>query len=402
MKTLLLVLALVSGARAAEVEPIVELKALGGQYFFRSRSASVSGDASALGAAAVRVSPKWTLIPSISAAYQGTKQVMDLAGGGTLFQERQAYRAGLRGVYERPGSPWRLKPFMSLRWELLKETRDESWGRGLFDHRQWDAGAEAEYVWNEPYSARVSLGYFSAVFPNYDSLETRGDAAAFGLVRANAGRRLLDSRGVHASASFDAPVGERLVGSAGISEVYSRFPEQRVIAPSGLLTDNAREDLLTTLNGSLRMPFAPRADVRGVLDLSAAWGFRSSTQNGYEASRGEFYRLAENYSDWRLGPSLRLLVGPSRRPKQAWGGLDLSTRKYPHRPAQDARGVYGLGPLTMSSVRLYAGGAWPITERFSLMASADWTRASSNQDFEALYPYRYTATNYLFGFTFEY
>lgn len=387
-------------ARAADVEPILEAKALGGQYFFRGRAASVGGNASTLAAVAVRLG-RWTVIPSASSSYQGTKQVVELVGGGTLFQERQAHRAAVRGVYE-AGARWRLKPFAAARWELLKETRDERWGRGLFDHRQLELGAEAEYLWREPHALRATAGFFDTRFGNYDALSTRGAAAALGLSRPGAGKRLLDGRSVYASAALEVPLGDGPTLEGGLSEVYSRFPEQFVVGTSGELTSRPREDLLTTASLSARAPFALRADARGALELAASWAHRGSTQNGYDASRGKFIRLAENWTEWRVGPSARALFGPSRRPKQLWASLDLSLRKHPHRPAQNALGAYTGAPLSLTSLRLGAGGSWPVTERVAFVASADWTRGSSNQSFEAAYAYRYTAANYLFGFSFEY
>lgn len=400
LRILILLLA-AAGARAADVEPMLELRTLGGQYFFNGRPASVSGNASALAAAAVRLGERWTILPSFSSAYEGTKGALELVGGGTLFQERQVHRVSLRGVRELSGG-WRLKPYAGARYELVKETRDERWREGLFDHRQWEAGVEAELEWREPHVLRLSAGYFDTRFPNYASLSTRAEAAAFGLGRPNAGTRPLDSRSVYAAAAFDAPIGERLIGEASFSERYSRFPDQRVVAASGELLDRAREDLVSTIGGSLRAPLSLGADARAVFELAGSWAHRGSSQNGYEPGRGEFFPLAENFSEYRGAASARALLGPARRPKQLSLALEATRRRWPHRPAQDERGVPGGAPLRQTTLRLSAGGAWPLTERFSLVASADWLRAGSNQGFEAFYTYRYTAANYLLGFSWEY
>lgn len=403
MRALLLaaLLAAAFPARAADVEPMLDLRALGGQYFFRGVPASASGNLSASAAAAVRRGSVWTLIPAASSSYEGTKGALELAGGGTLYQERQVHRLSLRGVAELSGG-WRLKPYAGGRYELVNETRDEKWGKGLFDHRQLELGLEGEWEWREPHSLRLGAGAFDTRFPNYEALAARAEAAAFGLGRPHQSARVLDSRSLHASAALDAPVGETLVVEGSVLERYTRHPGQSVVGASGELTGKPREDVSSTLAASARAPLSFGGGARAVVELSGACVLRVSNQNGYDAARGEFFPLAENSRELKGGLSARALFGPARRPKQAGLSLELSSRKWPRRPAQDERGVPSGAPLRQSIVRLAASGSWPLTDRFSLLASADWLRSSSNQGYQAFYAYRYTAANYLLGFSFEY
>lgn len=397
---LLKLLLLALTCSASDFEPMLDARALGGQYFFRGKPASVSGNASGSAAVAARVG-RWLVLPSVSSTYEGTKGALELVGGGTLFQQRMIHRVGVRGVRE-IAAGWRLKPFGSARYELVNETRDERWGKGLFDHRQWEIGLEAEREWREPHALRISLAYFDTRFPNYQSLATRAEALAFGLGRPKQGERVLDSRSIHGALAADAPVGEYLTLEGSLSERYTRYPEQMVVGNTGDLTDDAREDMVTRLAGAARAPLSLGADARAVFELSGALTHRGSTQNGYDVSRGEFWALTENSLELRGGLSARALFGPARRPKQVSLLLETWRTKWPHRPAQDERGVPDQGTLSQTSVRVSAGGSWPLTDRFSLVASADWLRAGSNQRYEAFYAYRYTAANYLFGFSFEY
>src|SRR5262249_50654230 len=120
-----------------QITPVLDVELLGGQYFFQHNDGALSGNFHFTAAAAIK-SPRlsaWTFEPLLASGYRGTKQVTDLVGGGTLFQETIENRAALRAVYE--ASPlWRVKPSASYEIDYLKETKDETWGHGLFDHRR--------------------------------------------------------------------------------------------------------------------------------------------------------------------------------------------------------------------------------------------------------------------------
>src|SRR3989339_282585 len=108
---------------AYEVTPYFNASFLGGQYFFSGQEGALSGNASALASASVKMSRELTLIPLYSGRYQGTKQVTDLVGGGTLFQERMDHKVAVRGIYS-ISPKLRIKPEAEFKWDLLKETKD--------------------------------------------------------------------------------------------------------------------------------------------------------------------------------------------------------------------------------------------------------------------------------------
>src|SRR3989338_131160 len=192
--------------RAAEGSPPSGLQMLGGQYFFAGEKGSLSGNVSGMVAPALKFNEQWALLPSLNSSYQGTKQVVDLVGAGTLFQEQRAHRASLKSVYTSPGGNWRLKPSASYKYELLKETKDEDWGNGLFDYKKWDLGFEGEYVYREPFSLRAGFDYYQVAFLNYKTLESQAAQNFSGLSRELTGDRILDSRNYALSLGVDAPV----------------------------------------------------------------------------------------------------------------------------------------------------------------------------------------------------
>lgn len=399
---LLLAAALAVPAGAVDVSPLLDVQALGGQYFFGPQKSQAAASGSLRLAPAVFFNDRWSAVPSIAASYEGTKPVSDPVGQGTVLSQQLDNRLALRGVYETPSGRWRLKPFASARYELLKETKDEQWGKGLFDDWQWDMGGEAEYVYREPFAARARAAYVETRFPNYESLESQGQAQAAGLARPGAGAYPLDSKGILVSSELEAPAGERLIAQGKLSLLYTRFPQQRVVAPDGTLEDAARQDLLASWTAGLRLPVELNTDLRVVGGASLTYAFNSSSQNLYDATQGLFLPLAENWGEWRAGPWARAFLGPVRRPATVSASLKWAARRWPHRPAQGETGLYDGPAMRQTTWTAQASVSYPLGRRLRALASVSWARALSNQAYQQLYRYDYSATDYRFGFSYSY
>ncbi|MDD5657487.1 MAG: hypothetical protein PHF00_09575 [Elusimicrobia bacterium] len=402
--TSLAALWLCAGAGAAEILPIGRLQLLGGQAFARGQRNALTGNASGVLAAAVRFDEALALLPSLQSSYQGTQQAVDIIGAGTLLQERLDLRAGTRLVWSVPGSRWRLKPALSYKHELLKETKDERWGGGLFDSRKWSVGAQAEYVWRDPFSWRFDLDYYQTAFPNYVSLEAQA-ASRFGpgvLARELAGERVLDSRSVSLAASVDGPARERLVWEASLGAVLRRFPEQRIVGAAGELTGPARDDVLAEVRLAARMPAQLNGDlrVRGGLELGLA--YNSSNQNNYDAVEARYTPFYYNYGELRVRPALDVVVGPPARPAVLGLGWSWRCRRYPYRTARDASGLYSNGTMHDTSWNLDAALRYPMAKRLGLLFEVQYGQAASNDKLERFFRYNYVSASYLIGVSYEY
>ncbi|HMU75618.1 MAG TPA: hypothetical protein PKD69_07600, partial [Elusimicrobiota bacterium] len=77
------VLLLTGSAGAAEVTPLWALQFMGGQHFFEGRSSALAGNIDVHYTPAVKFSDRWTLLPTYAGSYSGTRDVQELAGGGT-------------------------------------------------------------------------------------------------------------------------------------------------------------------------------------------------------------------------------------------------------------------------------------------------------------------------------
>lgn len=403
MRALALCLLLAAPARALEWQPIAGVQALGGAHFFRGETGSVSGNADAVFAAAIRKSEKWSLLPSMRSSYEGTRRVTDVLGTATPAQARMEHKAAFRAVWADPASRWRLKPGASYKLSFLKETADESWGGGLFDERLWTVGAEAELLTREPHSIRASLDWFDASYPNYTSLESQAALQFAGqpLARELVGDKVLDRGGLRAGVAFDMPAGERVRLDAGLSTVWSRYGSQRIVDEGGQFEDQARQDFLTSLALVARMPHEWNADLRALGSLSLGLGVMSSNQNGYDATRGRFLPAFYDYRELSISPAVKLLVGPARAPVSVDVSVGWRRRTYGGRPAQDESGAYSGGPLSTKEWTAAGTLTYPIVKRFSLVFTLERASARSNQRFERYYRYAYEATSALAGFRWD-
>ncbi|MBI5883854.1 MAG: hypothetical protein HZB91_12215 [Elusimicrobia bacterium] len=393
-------------SRAVEVDPLFNLQVMGGQYFFKRERAGLTGNAQGLIAPAIGFDDTWALLPSLSASYQGTKQVVDLVGSGSIFQEQMDHRAGLRLIITPGGAGgrWRLKPSMSAKWELLKETKDEEWMDGLFDYYKLSGGMEAEYIYNDPYSLRFGFDYFQTWFPNYTSLESQAALTVNGLSRSTelVGDRVLDTRNFALFAGMDGPISDRVILEGSVSSVYQDFYNQPVVDDAGQPTSLLREDIYTTVGLGVRVPARLTRDLRLLGSIDLGLGYNTSNQNSYDAQRLQFLGFYYNHKEVKAGPSLRFFIGDEKRPITASVSGQWWLKHYPHRPMQNESGTYQTDRLETHSYTASTSLSYPMTDHFSLLFNFQYGESVSNQKYEEYYSYNYSVKNYLFGFKYEY
>lgn len=393
-------------ATGLEVSPIYGLQVLGGQNFYSGQRNSLSANFTGIVAPAMKFNDKWALLPSYHSVYSGTQQVLDVVGAGTLFQSQWDNRLGMRAVYTPDGSQWRFKPSLSAKSEFLQQSKDEQLGSGLFDYLMFGAGFDAEYVYRDPFSVKLGVNYFQTHFRNYTTLESRIATQFQGqsLARELVGDHILDTKNFLFTASIEAPLAERLIIEGFSSFMYGRFPQQRLVAPSGDLSSPLREDVTTSLGASFKMPAELNSDLRllGTLDFTGA--YTSSNQNSFDATQTRFIPYYYNFGQVSVAPGVRFVLGPVKQATVVGLSATYWYRRYPYRNTQDpGSGAYQDGTSThMHNWMLNATATYPMAPHFSLVFNVQHGRAQSNQSFQQFYRYNYTTTNYLFGFSYDY
>jgi len=397
-------------AFAVEWTPVLNASLSGGQYFFQGQRGSLAGNANVTAAALVKASERWSLLPMYAVAYRGTKGVEDGVGAGTLFQQQMDHAFSVTGIRKLRDSNWRVKPSAGYKREFLKQTRDEAWGKGLFDYEKISAGIEAENVYKDPFSWRVGLDAFRVRFPQYESLESRSGADPFGnpLGRELASKHVLDTYNWQASVSGSRPwpyEDPKVVLQGSYSFLYKDFLDQRIVQATGQFVDTGRRDFLQALGGSIVRPIPMQVfggDGRLDLSLGLNSSYNSSNQNTFDATFARF--LADSYSYWTFGggPGAALSWGDKKAPTWASTSLRWTRQSFLGRLVQDEVGAYGSAKQIHDRWQLALAYGYPIAPKLTLTFRVNALWAASNHKFSRNYSYAYRALNYLLGVAYEF
>lgn len=380
--------------------PYFSAEFYGGQSTFSGDSQSpVSGpNGSVLFVPGLRLGPRLTLLPSLSANYRQTRDVQELIGGGFLTQKQSDQALAVKALWSMTDR-WKIKGYGSFKQELVNETSDEKWGNGLFDYRKTAAGFELERAGSPLRSLRAGVDLYWVAFPNFDSLSS--EAQQFG-GEVNAGTHVLDYRSLDVSISADALLSPRTALSATASASDRRFGDQNLVQVDGAYAGTLRHDLFLFASAALRRQGAARefrwASVDSVtgLDVSAAW--LNSNQNNYDTTRTVFNNDYYDYVEWTAGPRLSLRFNQ----KLTVGlGASWSCRRYGRRPVQDVDGTYLTGHVTTTSWTYRLSLGYPLMEHLDAVLTGAYQDAASNMKYESVYRYNYSSASYYGGLSLK-
>lgn len=388
-------------ASALEYVPMYSASILGGQFILGSRRTGLEGNVSARVAPAIKTGGAWTLLPMYAGDYLGTKPATDPVGSNRLFSRRMDHRVSLTGVYA-ADSGSRLRPSLHYKREFLKETADESWGKGLFDSETAGASVELERgAW------RLGYELYRVRFPNYGSIGSKSgiDPAGDPLHAELSGARALDnlSHQFSAAAAFPFPyAGPDALLQAGYRLSWRSYPGQPVIDDGGQAVSRHRRDIRNSVSLTIAAPGAVGGGIRASAGLRAEAAYDASNQNSFDPERSVFDKDAYSSVIVAGGPSVGLSWGNARRPTKAALDLAFSRRAYRGRRAQDAAGAYVDDKLRQDRVLLALEYGFPIARDLRLLTRASLVWASSNSKYEKGCKYTYNAAAYLVGFTYDY
>ncbi len=402
-----------SRAGAVDVIPVYRGHLMGGQYFLKGTNASLSGNAALLAAPVLEFNERWSLIPVYGGNYQGTKGVADGVRAGSLFQQQMDHRVSFTGIYSVMGTAWKVKPTGGYKRYFLKETRDETWGRGLFDWEKINVGFELENAYREPFSYRAGFEAFRIRFPNYESLESQvgTDPSGNPLGREQASKNPLDTYNYQVSLSgsrpfpYDNPV---VSLSAAYSILYQFYPDQRIVNRAGQFQENKphkRGDFLNSVSLGVGYPKtlgagkeAPRLNT----SFSVTASHNGSNQNTFDAARTMYIHDSYSYYSWGAGPGVSLGWGDQKQPSSVGLGFQFTRTGYIGRQAQNADGLYLNRHQVQDRYVTSLAYSYPLAPGFNLKTAANALWATSNNYYEKTYSYTYRTANYTMGITYEY
>lgn len=382
-------------ARAADWAPYVNAELYGGRTHFSG--SDVNGlNGSATFVPGFRLGDKMSILPSISYGYRRTRDVQEVAGGGFLTQQNMDVAAGLKGVYAL-GPAWRAKGYGSYKKELSKETADESWSNGLFNYNKTAGGVELERQGGAVKSLRFGLDYYLTKFPNFQSLASRQFGAEI-----NAGKDVLDFRGLDASVGGDVALGPNAQLSAYFMASNRSFGDQHIVKKDGTFSSDLRKDLFTYVSAGLRRQLPParlgNTSIESLAGLDVSYGRLDSNQNNYDAGQTKFNPNFYDYSEVGAGPRFNVRFREKLTAGVSWM---WSRRAYGDRPVQASDGKYGSAAIasTVNTLRFSAG--YPIMKSLSFQVIGAFQHAASNMDYESVYRYNYSSANYFAGLSYS-
>jgi hypothetical protein len=302
-----------------------------GQYFFNNSAGSVNGYANADMQLLRSLSSDWGFYLDGRAAYTGFKQVNELAGGGTLFQQSLDFGLGAKWV-KRYDEGWSLKPRAGWRTQLFRETTDETWGKGLYDF--WRA--EAGIVWEHktrlgdeiPWTWQLSYDFYYTHYPHFQSLATQFGAE---LRTPNPGTRLLDTVTNQFGYRNEYDLPNFISAWIFYSISFITFTDQKIVQSQGQFLSTNRADTYQSLNFGASKRFndwQTLGRVRPVAGISFTVADLISNQNTFDAdpSRLKFIGAFYDYWEARLTPNLTTTFLTTKTAVRL--GADFAMRSY--------------------------------------------------------------------------
>jgi hypothetical protein len=386
-------------AAEMKITPVASLDLLGGKYYLDSDAASFEGRADAYFSPAINLGEGHDLIPVYTGSYSGTQDVQELAGGGVLTRQRQGHSLSLKYVYTRDFDKY--KPRVSYSRALVRETKDESWGDGLFDYDTFSVGFEAEQ--ERPHGTFAeSYDFFSVTYPNYatllsDSQSVFSDTDTFNQLSTNAGENPMDNLSHRLAFSYSW-FPEPLSMKAGYDFTWRYYGDQALAANPSVgqspFKGDKRSDLVQNFTLSASRVLKPV-----FVSAGARVGWLSSNQASYDNTRQKYMDDYYSYIDFSLTPAMTLML---RNGSQFRFGLEWRKVFYLGRPAQAADGTYGNEEIDQTYWLTSVSARYPLFDRFYARGSFNYQLSDSNMRYEDNYRYNYKSSAWLAGVEWEF
>ena len=334
-------------------------------------------------------------------SYDRSSQVVAQEEGGRQTQTTQSH--GLSSALKFNMNPtWSLRPLVFADWVFVNETKDESFGDGLYDYRDLGAGLESTWITsqtkNEDKQYRAGFRYLDREYPNFRSLLSQFDP------NGNQETKEKDLTGYKANLSYDSStLRDTSWGWESIS-FFKDYTDKRTIDSNGIRLNDNRQDFLQYLNGNISHPLTQ--ELRWRVDGQAA--FNLSNQDFYDTHNtlslvdDTFVKDYFDYVSFLVRPTL--IYTPSVE-KEKNRVLTVSytfyAQYYTGRKTQNTAGVYQNDKEEDFHHTFALRYSHPLTKNISWVTTCDYTIATSNQDFENFYLYTYERWSALTGLSFR-
>ncbi len=387
-----------AGAKGFELQGKLDL--FGGQYFFQNQNGAFNGYGVLDAQLAKSQSSSSGYFISLRSMYTGFKQVNELAGGGTLFQQSLDNSLGFKWIRRYEGG-YSFKPRVGIKSQLFRETKDEKWGKGLYDLTRYEAGLTLERKTRLGLSTPWIYQFSWDVYYNrYTRFKTLASQYGQELAAPNPGSRTLDTVTNQFSydSEFDLPNFVRLDLFAAVSLVG--YQDQKVINADGNYLSSMRSDSYQALNVGLSKRYNDIDFLGGVrpvmsVRLGLANNFSNQSHLDTDPAHLRFTRAYYDYWEERLSPGAQFTFIDSGLIARL--NYEFAIRRYTGRLAQKSDGAYSRDKLGQYSGSFTAEAAYPLFRHMDIKFQGTWANSSSNNHYEQVYRYNYYSSMYFAG-----
>ena len=371
-----------------KIIPLVDITALG--TFSKVSGGSELGGVNTKGSIApvLRFDEKNYLIPLYYGSYNRERQVVVEEEGGRVYNEVMDHNLTLEYKHIMDEQIiFRIDGLTRLHY--VKE-EGYKWSKGLYDYEDLGVGGSIEYFLLKTSAEKrsVSIGgeFYQRLYPNYKSLISLATVTA-----PEADEK--DYLGYRPVLKYKY-ASNKLNCAFLYSPLYKDYQDKKVIDSNGVLMDEEREDWFhyTNLNLSYLLEGTPIALGLGITGILV-----DSNQNYYDSkgtvTLGDDIFTSNYYSfkSLNLNPRLTYIhkIEGKKNPATFTLGYAFLIRDYDDRKAQEVGGVYTTDTQLDKSHTISLQAVYPLTQQVSIVGTGNYTKATSNMDYQTYYRYKY-------------
>lgn len=372
------------------LSPTFNLSAYGGKYYIDDTPSSIDLNINAIAMGTIIIDENNSIYSLYNGYYSGIEDLTELIGGDLLIKKKMSHTISLKYVFSKDFNY--IKPRISYTINYLKESKDESFGNGLFDYNSYSAGIELEQERPDA-TYKESFDFFNVSYPNYASLvfksQTIIDTTTYKELSINAGKDVLNSRNYRSGFSYTI-FPQDIILTPSLYFTYKDYYDQSIIDETGGFRSNKRRDLLSEFSINLE-----RANKNNSLNILFNISYLKSNQNSYDASRTKYIDDYYSYFSFDITPNFNLNFKNER------GSFSYSftyTRlNYIKRPAQDESGNYLNSKIYQNFYTSVITLKYKILKDLYTKAIYSYQDVNSNMKYEAGYRYNYSSHNFMLG-----
>lgn len=390
---------------AVKIVPVIDVSLLGGQNFFGGKASDFSGYLDLSFFPGFRLGQNTTILAGFNTKYVGVKEVTELLGGGTLYQETWDNFALIK-LLQKLGYGFTLKPKFVYKLEWLKETKDEQWTKGLYDYTLTGFGIElTKELSTVVRSIDLAVNSNSIIFPNYKSLTTEAGEKFGSEYSVNAGSKPFDYNFSNVYINTRWVFTKKLTAKFGLSASEKKFIDQNVVTSDAKYIPEKRVDkrIETLLGINYLLPEfeIKQTPVRTVMSFDVSIRSNESNQNHYytDPVNPKFIPEYYDYTSISVTPTFAFRLAKIASLSIGW---DFERRQYKERIIQDTNGNFLTDKLNQNfnSANLVAN--YNLWKKISVKLISKYYTASSNMNYEKTYRYNYNGFYYFLGANYQY